>query len=111
LRWKINKIATSQNLSIPSTLAINTVGSFILAGATQLVQSKHLSTNHLLFLGTGFCGSFTTFSTFSVDVLSLVRKEMIFKAFSLVAMTNFCGLGAAFAGIKLAQKVAVKSYK
>lgn len=53
-----------------ATLAVNAVGSFvfgavIFAGATE---------STVLLLGTGICGSFTTFSTFSVDTVQLWER-------------------------------------
>jgi len=49
------------------TLTVNIVGSFVLA----LVTFASLDTELLLFLGTGACGSFTTFSSFSFDTVHL----------------------------------------
>ena len=92
LRWKVNKIATNHKLTPYSTIAVNTAGSFILGVATQAVFTGRMGSNSLLLIGTGFCGSFTTFSTFSVDVITLVQKDLFMKAFSLVAMTNVCGI-------------------
>jgi CrcB protein len=49
------------------TLVVNVVGSFVLGAATFLSPGDDL----LLFVGTGACGSFTTFSSFSVAVVQL----------------------------------------
>lgn len=53
------------------TLTVNVVGSFVLASATFL----QLDDEALLFVGTGACGSFTTFSSFSVDVIQLWEED------------------------------------
>lgn len=49
------------------TLTVNVVGSFVLAWVTFLGWGN----DALLFIGTGACGSFTTFSSFSVGVVQL----------------------------------------
>lgn len=53
------------------TLTVNVIGSFVLAAVTFL----QLSDEALLFIGTGACGSFTTFSSFSVGVVQLWEEE------------------------------------
>lgn len=95
LRWQLTKASSEHGLSSLTTLGINSVGSFILGSSLQYfhsVDNKVLSTRHMLLLGTGFCGSFTTFSTFSVDVVNLLNKEMYGRALSLVAGTNVLGI-------------------
>lgn len=54
-----------------STLTVNLVGSFALALLTFLSVGDTV----LLFLGTGACGSFTTFSSFSVDAVRLWEQD------------------------------------
>ena len=49
------------------TLVVNVVGSFVLGFVTFLGVGNDLS----LFVGTGACGSFTTFSSFSFDTVRL----------------------------------------
>ncbi|MFZ9987683.1 MAG: fluoride efflux transporter FluC [Candidatus Nanopelagicales bacterium] len=50
-------------------LVVNLVGSFILG--VLLVEARD---EILLFLGVGFCGALTTFSTFILDTFALVRE-------------------------------------
>jgi CrcB protein len=49
------------------TFLVNVVGSFVLAFVTFVGAESRL----LLFVGTGACGSFTTFSSFSVETVRL----------------------------------------
>lgn len=86
-------IASGVGLRFPwATLAVNTGGSFVLGlltgagGPTRLV------------LGTGFCGAYTTFSTFAVEADRLPARP----AAGYVALTLVAGLAAAAAGMALA---------
>jgi len=61
-------------LSIPiSILLINLIGSFGLGMALPQKESWALSLQ--VFLTIGFLGAFTTFSTFSMETLELIRKH------------------------------------
>lgn len=61
-RYQITKYSQKNGLTPWSTCAINVLGSTILGG----VAGRQISPSMSLLIGTGFCGSFTTFSTFSV---------------------------------------------
>jgi fluoride ion exporter CrcB/FEX len=64
-----------------------------------------LSPRAKLLLGVGFCGSFTTFSTFSVDVVTLLGEGKTARALGYVATNNIGGLVAAAAGMMLVKKI------
>ncbi|UTH13259.1 fluoride efflux transporter FluC [Macrococcus equipercicus] len=51
------------------TLLVNTIGSLLLG--------IFVSTDHYLFLGTGIMGGLTTFSTFSVETVTLLRTHLM----------------------------------
>lgn len=58
------------------TLVVNVVGSFILGMIMFYLNDKELIGSELrLFLTVGFCGGFTTFSTFSYETLNLFRDS------------------------------------
>jgi CrcB protein len=52
----------------------------------------------LASVGTGFCGTLTTFSTFGWDVVRLVEERAVTRAAGYVAGSLVLGLGAAAAG-------------
>lgn len=57
------------------TLAANVAGSLIIGIAAGLWELDQRKTPQALFLITGFCGGFTTFSTFSLQTLELIQKN------------------------------------
>ena len=56
------------------TLFINVIGALIIGTIAGLSARKNLPQNAVLFLKTGVCGGFTTFSTFSLEAYSLLEQ-------------------------------------
>src|SRR5262249_264925 len=56
------------------TLIVNVVGSFVLAAIMQLSLRSLVSPDLRLVLGTGFCGGFTTYSTFNLETMQALRE-------------------------------------
>lgn len=69
------------------TLAVNFLGSLILGLLIfGLDEKEMLSPNFKLLLGVGFCGGFTTFSTFSFETFNLIRDtEFLFAGLNVLA--------------------------
>lgn len=77
--------------SLPwATITVNVVGSFVLAALAFAGSSHEL----VLLLGTGACGSFTTFSSFSFETVRLWETGDRRRAL-LNAIGTFVGAGAA----------------
>ncbi|MGM8216011.1 fluoride efflux transporter FluC [Bacillaceae bacterium W0354] len=55
-----------------ATLLVNLIGSLLLGGLTAFLYKKHNEKLHLL-IGIGFCGSFTTMSTFALESTGLLN--------------------------------------
>ena len=68
------------------TLTVNVLGSFALGFVTFLGVGEEL----LLLVGTGACGSFTTFSSFSVDTVQLHEDGLPLRAIAF-ATANLLG--------------------
>mmetsp|Transcript_25564 Transcript_25564/g.54572 ORF Transcript_25564/g.54572 Transcript_25564/m.54572 type:complete len:160 (-) Transcript_25564:717-1196(-) len=62
-----------------------------------------------LMLGVGFCGSFTTFSTFSVDVVTWLSEGRTTRALSYIATNNVCSIAAAGFGMMVMKKLLAKA--
>jgi len=64
------------------TLLVNIVGSFILGLIMFNLDQRELINSQLkIFLTIGFCGGFTTFSTFSYETINLFKDSQIFLGF------------------------------
>ncbi|WBW49827.1 fluoride efflux transporter CrcB [Peptoniphilus equinus] len=63
------------------TLLINILGSFVI-GLVAAIAGKHteISPDMILFLKTGICGGFTTFSTFALESSTLIQSGKIASA-------------------------------
>ena len=89
------------------TLFVNTLGSFLMALVMGILLSLAKSTNMLpeslrLLLTVGFLGGFTTFSSFSMETLTLINGGSILLALVNVCANVLLGLGAVMIGLYLA---------
>ncbi len=88
------------------TLVVNVIGSFILGFIVQYaLERPDFSPEIRLFLTAGFCGAFTTFSTFSVETFDLLEYAHYGQALTYVATSLGVGLLATAAGFMLARNV------
>jgi CrcB protein len=83
------------------TLMINIAGSLLLGFLVGLPAAHGASA----FLGTGFCGALTTYSTFSYETMRLARSGLRRHAAANVLISILAGLGAAYVGIVLGSAV------
>jgi CrcB protein len=82
------------------TLTVNLLGSFVLGALYKYASMQPgLSPELRLFIGAGFCGGFTTFSTFSVEALDLLQQGDVLRFSTYVAASVLLGLAAALAGV------------
>ena len=83
------------------TLFVNVVGSFCIGGLMGAVSVGHLSDSLRLFLMVGILGSFTTFSTFSLEILTLLQQGQLNLALQTILLHNMVGISLACAGYYL----------
>ena len=86
------------------TLAVNLAGCLAIGFLSALSDEKFLlSPNARLLLMAGFCGAFTTFSTFMLETNNLIRAGEMLRAFGNVAVSITAGFFLFRAGIFLAE--------
>lgn len=84
----------------PITIVIvNTVGSFIAGFAAVMINGLGADPVWGYAVVVGFCGGFTTFSTFANDAASLLRKKRRMRALTLTLATVLATVAFAAAGI------------
>ena len=100
LRYLIGLIPLKEPYAFPiKTLVINLVGCFVIGLIAALaVKNTSLSPKTVLFIKTGLCGGFTTFSTFALETETLIKTGYIGIAVLYVALSVVVGVGLAFAG-------------
>jgi CrcB protein len=81
---------------------INVSGSFVLGLVTGLALHHGLPAQAVSLLGTGICGGYTTFSTFSVETVRLAEDGSYLEAGVNIGGSLVAGLLAAAAGLGLA---------
>lgn len=100
-RWSVHRFGER----IPyGTLLVNLMGSLILGFAVGLNERGAISQEVLLLLGTGFCGSLTTFSGWIGQIYTRGRhNETRNVAYAYLAVSLIAGIALAYAGYHVAR--------
>lgn len=89
-----------------ATLTVNVVGSFAMGFIIHAIAVRFGASPELrTFLATGVLGGFTTFSAFSLDVVTLIERKASGLAALYVASSVALSILALFAGLHLARQV------
>jgi len=83
------------------TFTVNIVGSLIIGILYGLWAREILDDNASRIWIAGFCGGFTTFSTFSYDGITLINHGQFLTFFLYASASVILGLLAVFAGMAL----------
>ena len=102
-RYGLSRLTLHSEALVWTTVGINVAGSFLLG----LLAAEHwFSRDVREALGVGFLGGFTTFSTFSVQIVLEVDAGRSDKAALYLAASVLGGLAAAAAGYILGRRLA-----
>lgn len=83
------------------TMGVNLIGCFVIGLVFALSERTNMNAEWRLFLATGFCGGFTTFSAFSAETFGLLRDGQLWYASAYVLASVFFGLLATVAGYSI----------
>jgi fluoride exporter len=86
--------------SVVGTLTVNVVGSAVLGVVLGL---RSVPPAVVALVGTGFCGTLTTFSTYGNDIVRLVEERALARALAYAGGTVVLGLGVAAVAYLLAR--------
>jgi len=87
-----------------ATLVVNLAGSFLIGFINELSISTTLLTPQArLFLATGFCGGFTTFSSAMYETMALTKEGQMLSAGMYVAGSAVGGMVALYSGMVCAK--------
>jgi len=77
------------------TLAVNTIGSFVLGVVIALGSQGVVGETTELVIGAGFCGALTTFSTFAYQTVRLVEAGTVGLALATITLNTVVTLTVA----------------
>lgn len=109
-RWSMNTgISSLMKGPYPlGTLSVNVLGSFLMGLlVAYFLKNASLSNEFKMFLTVGFLGSFTTFSTFSMDAVNLFHNDDPYGALTYIFGSVILSIGAVMLGTFLVWKVSV----
>jgi len=100
LRYAISLIPYKYTFPL-LTLITNICGAILIGYITGIAVKKDISVNAVLFLKTGLCGGFTTFSTFSLETYSLFQSG----SYGYAVLYALLSLVGCFAGVWFGNKL------
>ena len=96
---ELMKKITSINFPF-ATLFVNILGCLIIGVIYGLIdKGKFHEPEFRLFLTTGICGGFTTFSAFSVENIIMIRNGEFLNVFAYLAISILFGFAATYLGM------------
>jgi CrcB protein len=101
--WAANKFGT---VFPYGTFIINMSGAIVLGFLMAFLQDRaFIHPNYRLFFATGFCGAYTTFSTFTYESLVLIQNGSFLLAFSNLFGSLVVGMIGVFLGFVLGRMI------
>jgi CrcB protein len=104
--WMVGLVSRLLARDFPyGTLTVNVIGSFLIGiGYIVIVEKLHVASEWHAVLMVGFVGAFTTFSTFSLETVSLLQEGRFTAALIYIFSSVLVCLLATAAGIVLAKQ-------
>lgn len=83
------------------TFLINVIGCLIIGAVAALAEKNAMSPGLVLFIKTGICGGFTTFSSFALESEGLINGGSFTVALAYMILSLVLGVAAVCVGEKL----------
>jgi CrcB protein len=106
-RYLLNQSLLSSSFPL-GTILENLVGSFLLGILTAFVLERNISDTWKHGIGVGFCGSFTTMSTFAADTHELFLNGTLFSLSSYLIGSLAGGICIAFLGMVIGKRIGAR---
>jgi CrcB protein len=88
------------------TLVVNITGSFLLGAILRYaIDTPGLTPEWRALLTVGFCGGYTTFSTFSYETVALMEDGQWTRAGTYLALSVVLSVGATFLGLAASREL------
>ena len=89
------------------TLLVNIIGSLVIGGFLVWTTERIITSPDLrLFVAVGFCGAYTTFSSYAYETLNLLEQGHWLDAAGNIFLNNILALAAVFTGMVLVRWLA-----
>ena len=105
LRYILSKIVSNcADSPFPwGTFVVNVIGCFIMGVLLGIAAKNNISAELKCLLLVGFCGGFTTFSTFAAESLSLIKGHEFMSVAIYLTFSLWVGISAIWAGNRIIQ--------
>ena len=97
-RYSIALLPLKEPYAFPlKTFIVNIIGCFAIGCIIALsIRTQNLSPKTILFLQTGICGGFTTYSTFALEATNLFKTGNYGIAIAYIVLSLVIGIGAIY---------------
>ncbi len=105
LRYILSKTVSNSigNLFPWGTFVVNVMGCLLMGVLLGIAAKHNISTELKCLLIVGFCGGFTTFSTFAAESLSLIKGQDWISVVIYLTLSLWIGITAVWTGNKIIQ--------
>ena len=86
-----------------ATLSVNLLGCLLIGVFYSLFEKSLINNDWKLFLTTGLCGGFTTFSAFSMESVQLFKQGNLFAMLIYIIISIVFGIALTYAGYLIAK--------